>query len=88
MHLRNGNDPASDGNRMCVAWLNELTSPKGVNLHSKVANDRMKALGPITKWSRYVDLRKNDVEKTMRGTRSKWNQEDDRCQDRIDKSEQ
>lgn len=38
MHLRNGNGPASDGKRMCVAWLNELTSTEGVNLLSKVAN--------------------------------------------------
>lgn len=49
MQLRNGNGPASDGNRMCVAWLDELTSPEGVNLLSKVAKDHMRALGPVTK---------------------------------------
>lgn len=43
--LRNGNGPASDGNRVCVAWLNELTSPEGVHLLSKVANDPVRALG-------------------------------------------
>jgi hypothetical protein len=39
MHLRNGNDPASDGNRVLLAWLHELTSSEGMNLLSKVAND-------------------------------------------------
>lgn len=48
MHLRNGNGPASDGNRLCVAWLHELTSSEAVNLLGKAAKDRLKSLEPIT----------------------------------------
>jgi hypothetical protein len=32
MHLRNENGPASDGTRMCVAWLSELPSSGDVKL--------------------------------------------------------
>lgn len=34
IHLRNEKEPASDGTRMCVAWLTELTSPGDVERHS------------------------------------------------------
>lgn len=87
MHLKNGNGPASDGNRMCVAWLNEL--PLGCELtRSKWPMTRRELWGPLPSDHGMWITRKNDVERTMRGTSSKGNQEDDRCQDRLDKSEQ
>lgn len=52
MHLRNGNDPASNGNTMCVAQRSELTCEEGVSLLSQVANDctrGLRALQPIAK---------------------------------------
>lgn len=72
MQLRNGNGPTSNGNRMCVAWLNELTSPEGVNLLSKLANDHIRALGPITTW---WPVGRSQGRMTIRGTSSEGIQE-------------